>query len=305
MQNKRHPVISVTGSSGAGTSTVKSAFNNVLRREGIKAVVIEGDSFHRYNRVEMKAKVAEEQAKGGYFSHFGRDANLFDELANLFKSYQQTGTGKRRYYLHNEEEAAKYGQNSGEFTPWEDIDEASDLLFYEGLHGGVEEVLPFVDLLIGVVPVINLEWIQKIQRDRKKRGYSTKQVVEVIKSRMDDYIDCITPQFIHTHINFQRIPTVDTSCPFIARDIPSEDESLIVIRIKKDIILKYNIDLTYVKSMIEGAFISRRNTIVIPGPKMGLAMEIILTPIIESLVGRRIEARGYNNNVASVMNTHV
>ena len=305
MKQKKHPVVAVTGSSGAGTTTVKSAFQNVLRREGIRAVVIEGDSFHRYNRVEMKKLMAEARSRGAYFSHFGKDANLLDELGELFKTYGETGKGKRRYYLHNEEEAKPYGLNPGEFTPWEEIEEESDIMFYEGLHGGVEEVAPFIDLMIGVVPVINLEWIQKINRDRIKRGYSTKQIVEVIKHRMDDYIDVITPQFARTHINFQRIPTVDTSCPFISRDVPSEDESLIVVRIKKEIILKYNIDLTYLKDMIEGAFISRRNTIVVPGPKMQLAMEILVTPIIESLVGKSLEARDYNNTVAAKMNTHV
>lgn len=305
MKNKRYPIISVTGSSGAGTSTVKAAFTNVLRREGIRPIMIEGDSFHRYNRKEMKAKVAEERAKGRYFSHFGRDANLFDELATLFKTYGESGNGKRRFYVHNEEEAAIYGVSPGEFTPWEDIEDPSDILFYEGLHGGVKEVFPYVDLLIGVVPVINLEWIQKIQRDRTKRGYTTEQVIEVIKSRMDDYIDCITPQFARSHINFQRIPTVDTSDPFVARDIPTEDESLVVIRVKKSVILKYNIDLTFLKNMIEGSFISRRNTIVVPGPKMKLAMEILVTPIIESLVGKSLQAIGYNDNVASKMNMHV
>ncbi|HFA51492.1 MAG TPA: phosphoribulokinase [Bacteroidetes bacterium] len=305
MKNIKHPVIAVTGSSGAGTTTVKTAFANVLRREGIKAIVIEGDSFHRYNRVEMKKLMAEARARGKYFSHFGKEANLLNELADLFKTYGETGTGMRRYYLHNEEEAAKYGQRPGEFTPWEEIKEESDILFYEGLHGGVEEVAPYVDLMIGVVPVINLEWIQKINRDRVRRGYSTEEVVEVIKHRLDDYIDVITPQFSRTHINFQRIPTVDTSCPFISRDVPTEDESLVVIRIKKEIILKYNIDLTFLKDMIEGSFISRRNTIVVPGPKMRLAMEILVTPIVESLVGKSLEARGYNNNVAAKMNAHV
>ena len=305
MNKKKHPVIAVTGSSGAGTSTVKSAFENVLRREGIHAIMIEGDSFHRFNRVEMKKRMAAARKKGEYFSHFGRNANLFGELANLFKTYKETGKGKRRYYLHNEEEARKWNLKPGEFTPWEDITEESDILFYEGLHGGVKEVAPYVDLLIGVTPVINLEWIQKIQRDRVKRGYTTEDVVEVIKYRMDDYIDVITPQFSRTHINFQRIPTVDTSCPFIARDVPTEDESLVVIRIKKEIILRYNIDLTFLKNMIEGSFISRRNTIVVPGPKMRLAMEILVTPIVESLVGKNLKAQGYNNKVAARMNVHV
>tara|TARA_R110001583_G_scaffold165042_2_gene317514 strand:- start:603 stop:1493 length:891 start_codon:yes stop_codon:yes gene_type:complete len=279
-----YPVIAITGSSGAGTSTVKTAFGNVLRREGMKAIYVEGDSFHRYDRTSMKKVVADWEKKGRRLSHFNSDANLFDELAKLFKDYRKTGCGKIRYYLHSEEEAAPFNQKPGEFTPWEDISEESDLLFYEGLHGGVPEVLPYVDLLIGVVPIINLEWIQKIHRDRTKRGYSTEAIVDTIKLRIHDYIDYITPQFEHSHINFQRIPTVDTSNPFIARDVPTEDESLVVIRIKKEIILKFNIDISRIKNMIEGSFISRRNTIVVPGPKMQLAMEIIVTPIIEGLV---------------------
>jgi phosphoribulokinase len=285
----KYPVIAITGSSGAGTSTVKNAFGNVLRREGMKAVFVEGDSFHRYNRTDMKKKVEEWKKKGKKLTHFNEAANLFDKQAELFKIYRETGKGKIRHYIHNQEEAEQHNQNPGEFTEWEDIKD-SDLLLYEGLHGGVPEVLPFVDLLIGVVPIINLEWIQKIHRDGVKRGYSAKNVVDSIKFRLNDYVDFITPQFQHTHINFQRIPTVDTSNPFIAREVPTRDESLVVVRIKKEIILKYKIDISRLKNMIEGSFISRRNTLVIPGAKMQMAMEIIVTPIIEGLVRR------YNRN---------
>lgn len=282
----KYPVIAITGSSGAGTSTVKNAFGNVLRREGMKAVFVEGDSFHRFDRKAMKVEVEKWRKQGKRLSHFSAAANIFDTQAELFKTYRQTGSGKRRFYLHNQEEADAFKQNPGEFTPWEDIEEGSDLLFYEGLHGGVPEVLPYVDLLIGVVPIINLEWIQKIHRDGAKRGYSAADVVETIKQRIPDYVDYITPQFEHTHINFQRIPTVDTSNPFIARDVPTRDESLVVVRIKKDIIIRYKIDIARLKLMIEGSFISRRNTLVIPGGKMQMAMELIVTPIVEGLVKR-------------------
>jgi phosphoribulokinase len=284
-----HPVIAITGSSGAGTSTVKNAFGDVIQREGIKAVIIEGDSFHKFDRQAMKAEVARFKAEGKRLSHFSSHANLFDELGNLFKTYRETGKGKRRYYLHSEAEAKPYGLEPGQFTPWEDIEEPSDILFYEGLHGGVPEVAPYVDLLIGVTPIINLEWIQKIQRDRIQRGYSTEQTVETIKQRIHDYVDFITPQFSRTHINFQRVPTVDTSNPFIARDIPTEDESIVVIRMKKELIIKHEIDLVYLKNIIEGSFISRRNTLVVPGPKMMLAMEIIITPIIQNMLAGKVD----------------
>ena len=284
MPTKKRVVIAVTGSSGAGTSTVQDAFCNVLRRENIKSINIEGDSFHRYNRQEMKVEVAKAAEKGKYFSHFSVDANILDDLAALFKQYRKNGTGKIRHYVHSDEEAKLYGVEPGNFTPWEDISEDSDVLFYEGLHGGVPQVLPYVDLLIGVVPVINLEWIQKIHRDRASRGYTAEEVVNVIRARMDDYIHYITPQFQHTHINFQRVPLVDTSNPFISREVPTPDESLVVIRIKKEIMLDYDIDLTWLKNMIEGSFITRRNTIVVPGPKLQLAMETIVTPVIQKMM---------------------
>jgi phosphoribulokinase len=39
--------------------------------------------------------------------------------------------------------------------------------------------------------------------------------------------------------------------------------------------------------MLEDSFMSRRNTLVVPGGKMGFAMEIILTPIIEQMMAKR------------------
>jgi phosphoribulokinase len=287
--SKKHPIVAVTGSSGAGTTTVKRAFEHIFFREGITPVVYEGDSFHRYNRVEMRERVKAAHAEGGNLSHFGPQANLFDELADTFRIYGETGRGRRRYYLHSDEEAAPYGQKPGEFTPWEDIPEGTDLLFYEGLHGGVvtetANVAQHVDLLIGVVPIVNLEWIQKIFRDTGERGYKPEDVTDTILRRLPDYVHYITPQFSRTDINFQRVPTVDTSNPFIARDIPTADESFVVIRFRDP--KKFDVDFPYLLSMIHDSFVSRRNTIVVPGGKMGLAMEVVLAPIIDRLVEER------------------
>ncbi len=286
--SQKHPIVVVTGSSGAGTSTVKHAFEQIFIREKINPVIIEGDSFHRYDRAAMKDAMANAEAKGDKtFSHFGEDANLFDKLAELFESYGKSGGGQKRLYLHSDEEAAAYeGLNPGQFTPWEDIPAGSDIMFYEGLHGGVAtentDVAKHVDLLVGVVPSVNLEWIQKIHRDNAERGYSEDVIVDTILRRMHDYVKYITPQFSRTDINFQRIATVDTSNPFIARDIPTPDESFIVIRFKDP--EKLNIDFPDLLDMIPQSFMSRRNTIVVPGGKMGFAMELILTPIIHRMV---------------------
>ncbi len=294
----KHPVVVVTGSSGAGTSTVRKALESIFYRQKINPVIIEGDSFHRYGRDGMRQKMEAARRDGVNFSHFGEAANQFDRLEALFRTYAETGGGKKRYYLHNDDEARAHGQRlgitlrAGEFTPWEDIEPGTDLLFYEGLHGLVRtdtiDLTRYVDLKVGVVPVVNLEWIQKIHRDTAERGYSADEIVDSILRRMPDYVKVITPQFSQTDINFQRVATVDTSNPFIARDIPTLDESFVVIRFRQPDIR--NTDFTNLLSMISGSFMSRRNTIVVPGGKMGMAMEIILTPIIRDLLQRRDEA---------------
>jgi phosphoribulokinase len=287
----KHPIVAITGSSGAGTTTVMWTFQQIFRREGVKAAVIEGDAYHKYDRAEMRKKMREEAEAGNqHFSHFGPDSNLFEDLEQTFKSYAATGTGKTRKYLHDEEEAAPYKQPPGTFTKWEDIPLGTDLLFYEGLHGGVQtdrvNVARHVDLLVGVAPTVNLEWIQKLHRDKKSRGHTHEAVVDTILRRMPDYVNYICPQFSHSHVNFQRIPTVDTSNPFIARDIPSADESMLVIRFRDP----KGIDFPYLLSMLKDGFMSRANTIVCPGGKMALAMQLIFTPMIWQIMDRKKKA---------------
>lgn len=287
-----HPIIAVTGSSGAGTTTVKRSFEHIFIREQLNAAVVEGDAFHRYDRAGM-ARAIEEAEKEGRRppSHFGPEANLFAELEECFRSYGETGTGMTRHYLHSEEEACAAGREVGTFTDWEPLPEGTDLLFYEGLHGGVKcenvDVARYVDLLIGVVPIVNLEWIQKIHRDMSTRGYSVEAVTHTILRRMHDYVHYITPQFSRTHVNFQRVPVVDTSNPFIARDIPTLDESLVVIRFRDP----RGVDFPYLLTMIHDSFMSRPNVIVVPGGKMEMAIQLVVTPLLHALLERRARAR--------------
>ena len=281
----KHPVVAITGSSGAGTSTVTETFAQIFAREGVTAEIVHGDSFHRYDRNAMQAAMDEAARAGNmYFSHFGPDANLFADLEQLFRQYGEDGTGRVRNYVHDADEALIYGQEPGTFTPWEDVRPDTELLYYEGLHGAVRtgevDIARYADLRIGVVPIINLEWIQKLHRDRIKRGYSTEAVTATILRRMPDYVHYICPQFTNTHINFQRVPVVDTSNPFIAAWIPTADESMVVIRFADP----RGIDFPYLRSMIDGSFMSRANSIVVPGGKMELAMQLIFTPLIWRLV---------------------
>lgn len=281
----KHPIIAITGSSGAGTTTVRTTFQQIFRREGITAVVVEGDAFHRYDRNEMCTALAEAQAAGNlHFSHFGPDGNLFEELEMLFRSYGETGTGIARKYLHDEDEAAPYGQKPGTFTPWEELPAGSDLLFYEGLHGAVAtdtvDVARYADLLVGVVPTINLEWTQKLQRDKTARGHSHEAIVDTILRRMPDYVNYVVPQFSRTDVNFQRVPIVDTSNPFVECAVPTLDESVVVIRFRNP----KNIDFSYLLAMLHDSMMSQPNTIVCPGGKMNLAMQLIFTPMISQLM---------------------
>ena len=277
----KNPIVAITGSSGAGTSTVLHAFRHIFRREKLRAQIIHGDSFHRFNREEMnKAMKASEKRGNKHFSHFGPSANLLEDLETLFRTYGKAGEGKFRRYLHDSDEAAFFKQDAGTFTPWEDIKKQTDLLFYEGLHGGYVyegiDIAQHVDLLVGVVPIINLEWIQKLHRDQEARGYSQDAVVDTILRRMPDYVNHIIPQFSKTHVNFQRVPLVDTSNPFVARDIPSAEESLVIIRFADP----KGIDFQYLLSMLSGSTLTRPNVLAVPGAKMGLAMQLIFTPMI-------------------------
>ena len=303
-----HPIVSVTGSSGAGTSFVKRAVETIFERENLKVAIIEGDSFHKYSRVEMRAKVAESKANGGsVLTHFAEAANEFNKLEELFASYKETATGKKRYYIHSDEEAdehnARLGTDlvPGEFTPWEEIEADTDIMFYEGLHGmvkrkdhgpkeGMHDVSQYVDLGIGVAPVVNIEWMQKIYRDTSERPYSVTQVRDTIMERMDDYMETIVPQFHRTHVNFQRVPLVDTSDPFSTQTEtapmgPAPEDSLIITHVRHD-----EVDLSTIVGKIEGAWLQNEHTMICSGTQMVMAMDIIMTPIIQNLIAKKRKA---------------
>lgn len=287
-----HPIVAVTGSSGAGTTNVKKAFENIFQNEGINPAIIEGDSFHRYNRKEMDKAVEAAKKQGKLITHFGPEGNLFEELETLFSEYSKYGTGKQRHYIHNENQATHYKHPLGDLSPWEPLPADTDLLFYEGLHGGLVtddiDVVQYVDLLIGVVPIINLEWIQKIHRDKVVRGYTCEDATTMILRRMHDYVHYITPQFSRTDINFQRVPTVDTSNPFAETKIPTSNESFTVIHIRNHD--KIPVEFDTLLNALGGSFMPRPDTVVIPDIYTISAMQLIITPAIQQLVKEKVSA---------------
>lgn len=286
--SREYPIIAVTGSSGAGTTTVRRTFERMFTREDVHAATVDGDAFHRYTKDELARIFREEPERTDELSHFAVEANLLDRLETLFQEYGDQGAGTFRHYIHAEDKRMiEQGHQVGTFTDWQPLPSGTDLLFYEGLHGGLvtpdHDIARHVDLLVGVAPTMNLEWIQKIDRDTKLRGYSQEAVIDTILGRMHDYVRYIQPQFSRTHINFQRVPTVDTSNPFEVQDIPTDAESFVVIRFRDP----STVDFPYLLAMIQDAFMSRPHTLVVPGARMPLAMELILGPLVRHLLAQR------------------
>jgi phosphoribulokinase len=307
----QHPIIAVTGSPGSGTTTVRRAFEVIFRRQGLKAQFVEGAGFHRYTAEESRAVIAESIRMGKRVTRFGPEGNLFYELESLFAAYSENGRGRLRYYIHDEHDAARHGGSPGAFTEWQDVEPGTDLMLYEGMHGGVAartwgrrrvhapnwlpqwerrssgrkgvDVAGHVDLLIGIVPGINLEWIQKIHRDCGRASFRPEDVVDTILRRLPDYIDYIAPQFTISDINMQRMPLVDTSNPFTARDVPTADESFVVIHFRHP----KKFDFTKLLKQIAGSRMTRSNTMIAPGGKMLLALEVICGPLIAEMMDKR------------------
>jgi phosphoribulokinase len=304
-----HPIVAVTGSTGAGLSTVRHAFKDICRRLAIKPALVHGDSFRRYSESQFSALLDESRASGRHLSWFGPECNHFAELEALFRTYGETGSGIVRDYAHNESHARELAVAVGEFTPWHPIPQGSDILLYEGQHGGVKadtwrrrkesadfppdvdrrknavgiNIAQHVDLLIGIVPAINLEWIQKIHRECDRGHCTPQQSVETILRRMDDYLHFIVPQFGLTDINIQRVPLVDTSNPFIARDVPTPDESALVIHFRD----RKRHNFTDMLSRLPGSRMTRPTTMVVPGGELRLALSVICGPLLEDMMEKR------------------
>jgi phosphoribulokinase len=285
----RFPIVAVTGSSGAGTSSAQPLFEKLFARLGCRAAFVGGDSFHAYDREQMKTVMDRARIRAENFSHFGPAANLWDRLERLFREFGERGGGMARSYLHTDAEARAARQPVGTFTPWAPLPAGTDLLFYEGLHGGVvtpeHDIAQHVDLLIGMTPTINLEWTQKMHRDTAERGHDGAEVARSILRRMPDYVNYIIPQFSRSDVNFQRVPLVDTSHPFTLSEIPKAAESLVVVHLNPG--SRIPADFARLRDELPGAFSTRADTLVVPGDHMEAAMEQVLLPALTQLLARR------------------
>ena len=279
--SKAHPIVAVTGSSGAGTSTTQRAISAIFKRLGVFPALIQGDGFHRYTRKQMQQHYQDNSK----ISHFNPNGNDLSALAALFEAYSADGTGRHRQYLR-EGDKALGTQSPGSFGEWQTVDQGTDLLFYEGLHGGLItdelNIAQYVDLLIGVVPVVNLEWQQQIFRNTESRSYTLKHSTELIMRRIRDYADFIVPQFARTDINFQRIPTIDTSNPFEKRPPPRPDQTMVIIKEQNP--AKTKIDFAQLLALISGATLTERDSLLIPGQHFDIALQLIMEPLFIRLI---------------------
>ena len=287
-----HPIVAITGAMESGSVSVIQALERIFYRERVKAAYIDGSAFRRYDRNTMREAVREAEEQGKTLGHFGPEGNHLEKLESLFFEYAATGGGLFRHYLHTDKQAQKYAQKVGTFTPWERMDPDSDLLLYRGLHGAAVaddiDLSQYPDLSIGVAPNANLEWMSKIQHEVQNRDVALEDAKTALLKRLDDYVHHITPQFMRTHINFQLIPLVDTSDPFGAEVVPSADECYLIIHF----VDKYWPDFVPLLADIPGAFMTRRNTMVVPSSKMLMAIELVLMPIIHELIDASRQLRG-------------
>src|ERR1041384_474931 len=102
--SQRHPIVGVTGSSGAGTSSALRVFQRVIAPLGLTAAIVEGDAFHAYDREQLRRTLERALIRGENFSLFGPAANLLERLEALLREYGERGTGIARRYLHTEAE---------------------------------------------------------------------------------------------------------------------------------------------------------------------------------------------------------
>ena len=223
----KHPIIAVTGSSGAGTTTVMKSFAHIFRREGLNAQVVEGDAFHRYDRdADARAREGPTTAAGTPFSHFGPESEPADGTRQALREYARdrpaAGCGD---YIHDASKRRSMGGAPGTFTAWQPMARrhrpavlrrpARRLRRRRGSTSRSTRTCWSASCRSSIS-----SGSRSCTATRRCAATRQEAVIDTILRRMPDYVNYICPQFSRTHVNFQRVPTVDTSNPFIAKRHP-------------------------------------------------------------------------------------
>ena len=233
----KHPIISVTGSSGAGTTSVKTTFKRIFNRETVNAA--SSMAMHSIAMTaQMKRVMAEEAEREiNHFSHFGPECQPAGGTGRVYSGISAKPEPEKPGTTCTTRKKRTCTARPGTFSAWEDIDPEYRIIVLRrtAWRGGDRRRQPGAALRpkIGVVPVVNLEWIQKIHRDKMDRGYSTQAIKDTILRRMPDYLDYICPQFSQTDINFPARADRRYIERLCARWIPTPDESMVVIRFRQ------------------------------------------------------------------------
>ena len=284
----QHPVVAVTGSSGAGTTSVTKTFQHIFRREGITPAIVEGDTFHRYDRKEMKlAMAAAERTRTTTSSHFGPEANLLRELEKLFRGTARRAPASPASTCTTTTKPRPTARSRAPSRPGRICSRAATCCSTRDCTAP-RSPTPSTS---SSTPTCWSAWCRSSTWSGSRRCTGTRRPAGTpprpspTRSCAGCRTTCnyICPQFSRTDINFQRVPTVDTSDPFTARYIPSADESFLIIRFANP----RGIDFPYLLSMLHDSFMSRPNIIVVPGGKMELSMQLIFTPLILRLMEKK------------------
>ena len=163
----KHPVIAVTGFSGAGTTTTGVAFRKIFQQLNIRAAELEAtaSTLHPAGNGRGDPQGAR---SGRDISYFGPGpttsaccSRALSSTAKRHRPFAQVPAHLRR--------SGAYNPGAGHLHPVGATAGADRRAVLRGAarRCGREhhDVASHVDLLVGVVPIVNLEWIQKLIRD--------------------------------------------------------------------------------------------------------------------------------------------
>ncbi len=169
----RHPIIAVTGSSGAGTTTVMKTFDHIFRREQHQGP---GDRGRFVSRLQP-GRDARARARGGHGQ--GSDHQPFRTgVEPVGRARRHDGSLRRHrrrqgapLHPRRRGSASSSSGEPGTFTTGSRCRRTATCSSTKGCMAATRTARWMsrekVDLLVGVVPIINLEWIQKLHRDQQ------------------------------------------------------------------------------------------------------------------------------------------
>ena len=172
---KENKIITISGDSGAGKTTLAKELSRLFEKQGFKTLVYECDRYHKWERGDENWKI---------FTHLHPEANNIEEAGQDIALLKTNHSIIQRDYDHI----------NGKFTIGESI-VPSSIIIVIGLHALYDSKLNSIsDLKIFLDPNEKVKNNWKIWRDKQERGYSKNQVESQIEKRYPFYSRFIEPQ---------------------------------------------------------------------------------------------------------------